>query len=429
MSINAKSNGTTVHPQQLSDGSAFAMASSRLPPNHWLYAKREYADGAEEPKELPAPILTQSERDAAAAAIRYAIRAVTMCGQESDFDPDALVQNAVYALCGPFTATGRTTLPATPVEEKPVPFGHIFRVVAGKDHPSAKRPWSKLDAAFDLGPALTDGVRNNIQYLNLYTNPSVAQTYTIKTESGELPCSLAVSAEWEKSEEYIARLEAEVVDLKQFREAVLFWRNSVIEDTYEDDPHRNQVVSESERLLNIIDHQSNVTNTSLAPTPPPLQCTVYINGVFNVIGDKMSEITLPANAGLADCVAKFKAAVEVAPWDDGIDIVADKLYLTFIYDTVKLGSEIRGSMVQFLEYLSAALENSNLRINGAAWYKSCNVMIGHSELNSALLIAIAKRIDHLCCEFENEVAALNSGADIHWVYNKKRTTLRRAYSI
>ena len=26
-----------------------------------------------------------------------------MCGKEMDFDPDALVQNAVYALCGPYT--------------------------------------------------------------------------------------------------------------------------------------------------------------------------------------------------------------------------------------------------------------------------------------------------------------------------------------
>jgi len=36
------------------------------------------------------------------AAIRYAVRGATMCGREQDFDPDALVQNAVYALCGPY---------------------------------------------------------------------------------------------------------------------------------------------------------------------------------------------------------------------------------------------------------------------------------------------------------------------------------------
>jgi len=88
----------------LPDGSAFAVASFPLPTGHWLYAEREYEPGAEEPKELPAPILTHEQREAVVAAIRYAVRGATMCGKEPDFDPDALVQNAVYALCGPYTA-------------------------------------------------------------------------------------------------------------------------------------------------------------------------------------------------------------------------------------------------------------------------------------------------------------------------------------
>ncbi|HCW17714.1 MAG TPA: hypothetical protein DHL02_07100 [Achromobacter sp.] len=88
----------------LPDGSAFAVASFPLPADHWLYAEREYETGAEEPKELPAPILTHEQREAVVAAIRYAVRGATMCGKELDFDPDALVQNAVYALCGPYTA-------------------------------------------------------------------------------------------------------------------------------------------------------------------------------------------------------------------------------------------------------------------------------------------------------------------------------------
>ena len=86
----------------LPDGSAFAMASYPLPKNHWLYAPREYEPGAEEPKELPHPILTHAHRAEVVAAVRYAIRGATMCGKEKDFDPDALVQSAVYALCGPF---------------------------------------------------------------------------------------------------------------------------------------------------------------------------------------------------------------------------------------------------------------------------------------------------------------------------------------
>ena len=94
---------------RLPDGSAFVIASFPLPDSHWLYAPREYAEGADEPKELPRPILNHAEhREAVVAAIRCAVRGATMCGKEPDFDPDALVQNAVYALCGPFG--GRTTL-------------------------------------------------------------------------------------------------------------------------------------------------------------------------------------------------------------------------------------------------------------------------------------------------------------------------------
>lgn len=85
----------------------FGILSYPLPQDHWLYAPYEYADGADEPIELPRPILTHENRDAVIAAIRYAIRGATMRGQEPDFDPDALVQNAVYALCGPFTSKAR----------------------------------------------------------------------------------------------------------------------------------------------------------------------------------------------------------------------------------------------------------------------------------------------------------------------------------
>lgn len=89
----------------LPDGSAFALASYPLSKDHWLYAPREYEPGAEEPKELPHPILTHAQSAEVVAAVRYAIRGATMCGKEEDFDPDALVQNAVYALCGPFKKT------------------------------------------------------------------------------------------------------------------------------------------------------------------------------------------------------------------------------------------------------------------------------------------------------------------------------------
>ena len=90
----------------LPDGSAFSVMSLPLPEDHWLYAPREYASAeAVDPIDLPAPVLTHALRENVIAAIRYAIRASTNCGQENDFDPDAIVQNAVYALCGPYSPT------------------------------------------------------------------------------------------------------------------------------------------------------------------------------------------------------------------------------------------------------------------------------------------------------------------------------------
>ena len=87
----------------LSDGSAFGVMSFPLPDDHWLYAPNEYRDGEYEPIDLPKPILTHALSESVVAAVRYAVRGATMRGQETDFDPDALVQNAVYALCGPYT--------------------------------------------------------------------------------------------------------------------------------------------------------------------------------------------------------------------------------------------------------------------------------------------------------------------------------------
>lgn len=89
----------------LPDGSAFGVMSFPLPDDHWLYAPNEYRDGEYEPIDLPKPILTHALSESVVAAVRYAVRGATMRGQETDFDPDALVQNAVYALCGPYTTT------------------------------------------------------------------------------------------------------------------------------------------------------------------------------------------------------------------------------------------------------------------------------------------------------------------------------------
>jgi hypothetical protein len=112
---NARELGLDYEPVTiLPDGSAFGVMSFPLPDDHWLYAPNEYRDGEYEPIDLPKPILTHALREAVVAAVRYAVRGATMRGKETDFDPDALVQNAVYALCGPYTTP--TAQPA-PVQE------------------------------------------------------------------------------------------------------------------------------------------------------------------------------------------------------------------------------------------------------------------------------------------------------------------------
>ena len=111
--VGAPEGFTMSEPTILPDGSGFGTMSFPLPKDHWIYKEREYEDGAIEPNDLPAPILTHSFRRQVIAAIRYAVRSATNCGKEDDFDPDALVQNAVYALCGPY---GKAA-PTPPVSE------------------------------------------------------------------------------------------------------------------------------------------------------------------------------------------------------------------------------------------------------------------------------------------------------------------------
>jgi hypothetical protein len=171
---------------RLPDGSAFAIASFPLPDSHWLYAPREYAEGADEPKELPRPILNHTEhREAVVAAIRYAVRGATMCGKEPDFDPDALVQNAVYALCGPFG--GRTTLaekialastPAQPV----APARDLAAVIKGAA--------DKLDAAVHCHPNAVDTlIHEALEILDGDREPDA-----IRASHGQAPADASAGA-------------------------------------------------------------------------------------------------------------------------------------------------------------------------------------------------------------------------------------------
>lgn len=89
----------------LPDGSAFGMMTFPLPADHWLYREREYATPeSTETVDLPPPFVprTVENKELVRLAARWAIRASTNCGKENDFDPDAMVQNFVYATLGPY---------------------------------------------------------------------------------------------------------------------------------------------------------------------------------------------------------------------------------------------------------------------------------------------------------------------------------------
>ena len=77
----------------LPDGSAFFTLSLPLPKDHWLY---------DESSNTPIASLDACHRHSVIEAVKYAIRSATRNGTEVDFDPDALVNSACYALIGPF---------------------------------------------------------------------------------------------------------------------------------------------------------------------------------------------------------------------------------------------------------------------------------------------------------------------------------------
>jgi hypothetical protein len=93
----------------LGDGSGFATMSMPLPEDHWLYEKDANGWAPPPPYTLLAGKATLTRRyleDQVQPAIRYGVKAATMDGREDDFDPDALVRNALNGLFGLHTATG-----------------------------------------------------------------------------------------------------------------------------------------------------------------------------------------------------------------------------------------------------------------------------------------------------------------------------------
>ena len=90
---------------KLPDGSGFFTASFPLPEDHWLYVGQNtgWDTVRDTSADTPYPILTHQLADKVVEAVRYALRGATMNGRDMNLDPDAVVLNTVYALCGPFT--------------------------------------------------------------------------------------------------------------------------------------------------------------------------------------------------------------------------------------------------------------------------------------------------------------------------------------
>lgn len=123
-------------PVVLPDGSAFLVASFPLPADHWIYQKAP--DGFSAPPPMPFRMGTDDPRrerfnEMVRAAARYAIRASTMHGQDTDFDPDAMVQNFVVGMLGYHTPDGLSGEAWGNPNPVPPPY-------PGADAPSAGRP-------------------------------------------------------------------------------------------------------------------------------------------------------------------------------------------------------------------------------------------------------------------------------------------------
>jgi hypothetical protein len=91
---------------QLPDGSGVATASSPLPEDHWIYGKgvsrrppMSFLMGTADPRR-------REWAEKIRAAAQYAIRGATMNGGDTDFDPDAIVQNLIVGLLGYWTPDG-----------------------------------------------------------------------------------------------------------------------------------------------------------------------------------------------------------------------------------------------------------------------------------------------------------------------------------
>ena len=91
----------------LPDGSGFALMDLPLPKDHWFTKEPDafnippmpFRMGKDNPRRKRWEGMLRE-------AGRYAVRSATMNGKESDFDPDALIQNLIVGFLGYHTANG-----------------------------------------------------------------------------------------------------------------------------------------------------------------------------------------------------------------------------------------------------------------------------------------------------------------------------------
>lgn len=108
-SMIESAGGTANDGALLPDGSAFMTVSFPLPKDHWIYEAGP--DGFTKPPPMPfrmgcADPRREEFNQMVRAAARYAIQASTMRGKDTDFDPDAMVQNFVVGMLGYHTKDG-----------------------------------------------------------------------------------------------------------------------------------------------------------------------------------------------------------------------------------------------------------------------------------------------------------------------------------
>lgn len=249
----------------LPDGSSFFTASFPLPETHWIY---------ESNIRPPMPLRMASDErhkwhDKVREAIKYAIRGATMCGKENDFDPDALVQNALVGLFGYHTEDGLTDDDWANPKEIP--------------------PLVKIIDAIAPAPATCPGWRETIEQLRDALKPFVeacrkaeisgrppfefcgANDYEAAREAlaaAPLPPSPAEDAGWREKERALADAVWQALDdMGKEGDAVCGATKAMLRHAYE--PYNTDPDPDAAPDYSLAEAVEVLRSVDLLPAPPP----------------------------------------------------------------------------------------------------------------------------------------------------------------